>query len=242
MDGSKIGYKPDEEEALKEAIKTAFEKVKGAMNDPWPTFVGVADAEWVGPDEVAAKKSLAKKLKECYQSCVEIVQELGDNINEIHDSWKTMQESFHIDNGEDAEKGKIQDLDAFTVTADEPELTVEDRDFAKSDFMGLVNGLPSAQKVHEAAVDYANTVKKSIQELYDAIETNKAYFGSQQVEAIKNLIVKIGEILQNLTTAFKDVDIAINAAMKKYEEQEGTVAETANSYNKDVDSSNFMTE
>ena len=63
-DGSKLGYVPQEEEELKNAIKEAFAKVKDAMDSPWGTLIGVMDAEWVGPDQVAAEKGLAKKLKE----------------------------------------------------------------------------------------------------------------------------------------------------------------------------------
>lgn len=79
----------------------------------------------------------------------------------------------------------------------------------ESGFRGLKNGLQSAQTCRNAVKDFVDKVKQKTNDLFEDINTNKAFFGNQ-AEVVKKYITSAGDCVYLISSAVKDLDVALD--------------------------------
>lgn len=204
-----IGYNVAKINEMLENIKESYASIKGAITNNWPALSNTLGTEWIGPDEVAFEKELAKRVNKLYSECAETINTTIDNVMNIGQKWKEFQMGNKLENGTVEIESSISEIKAEKVTAEESIVSAAQRTFSADTNLGLANGGSSAGTIMDAAQDYVKRIKNTTSRLYDQVGTSSAFLGDIQSASIQKYLNNIGTSLGRLNACIKDLHDAL---------------------------------
>ena len=235
-----IGYNVAEAQKLIDSIVATYNQMSSKIGQEWPAFTQTMQTEWVGPDQVNMQNIIAKRLIELHENCRVTVQQTANNLVELEKNWRRFQQDNKIDGSVDV--SSIRELDAPGNLSSNIRESVNDnfsKTFTEGQNLGLTNGVSSAQNIQNKATEFANAVSSYVKQIYNEIESSKAFFGEQQEAGIKSYLDKIGEGLGKYLTCFKDLNDALtNLAGQSYSQSAQDVGTQYSSANADINLNN----
>lgn len=204
------GFNVSNAEKLTEDIASAYKSFGSNIKKEWEVVVTTLQNEWIGPDEQDFEKEFAKRVCKMYAQAQELVKKSIENIVDLTNTWIDFQNKNSLD-GKGI--GDVKKLSVNNVPAlDEKIISHKARTFTEKDDMGLAN-TNSASKISKDVKEFATGLKKQSKDMFDAIESNKAFFGGQ-AKQISKYVEAVGETLGEITVAIADLDKALDTLAK----------------------------
>ena len=224
MDG--ISYNLSAAKEVTEKMGSALGSIKNSMESEWPALVSTFQKNWVGEDEAAFEKVLAKTIFDTFENCQIVVNNASAFIIDAVNAFATFQSSL---------AGSMQQGEGYTIqTIDAPEklnisvdIPVSSQTFDESTQRGLQSD-GAAQELISAIESYAKSIKGKIEEEYGAIDLGTSFVGSEQRPAMEGFIHSLGESVGNLLSSVDSfINETIPGLQKAYQQQQTQVTQDA---------------
>lgn len=203
-----IGYNIKKINEVMEGISTAYSestKKVEEMYNQW--FQPSLRQHWIGPDEQDFEKKFVDRLNELLTNSEILAKNAIDTMYSLGEAWCDFQDTNTI-GGESTGQGAALKAQLVKPPVSYKEfISFSAIEFNGSENLGLATPSSAGQLKAQLEAFVTNT-KSSIKQLFDAVDSNNAFFGDQAVK-VRNHVDKVGEVLGTLTTAVKDFDEAM---------------------------------
>lgn len=221
-----IGYKPEEVNELTKTIAKSYETLGENMSEGWSTVSNVMQQNWKGMDEQDYESKLAARMVKLYQNCTELVNAMMQQMINLAESWQDYQNRNRLTGGDGGGVGAASfSFEMPTLMQYDMASIVRLKENAFSgEVLGLVNGGGSA--IESSVSSYINDIKAKVQNIYDNITANTAFYGNQ-TQKIEEYIKAVGTAVAAVSTDVNDMYEAIaKLTTTGYEQADSTVAST----------------
>ncbi len=229
-----IGYNIKKINDLLADIADSYEKIGKAMKDGWNSVDRTLGQNWIGEDEVAYTGELAKRICELYANCKETVHTVASSIKGLGDSWKAFQKQNVIDGATADEIVGDIEMPAFTDAGIEDTVKKPNRSFDANTNRGIKDE-HAGTECFDAVTTYVTEVKGKVANLYDKLDTEKAFLGTEQSGRIKTYLTEMGKSIADLTTCVKTLRSHIETLTANVAKQESTTVESISSASTSID-------
>ncbi len=227
-----IGFNVDKANAAMQGVSDAYNSVTNTIKQGWEDVVAVLRAEWVGKDEQEFELKLRDRLFSLGRSLQSLSYDTVEVFDMLVQAWIKFQDGNNITSaanaGTEVSNGfasemlpKIQKPSIRSM----PTLSFSARTFDSATNFGLTNTY-SASNIMEAMRSYVTTVQSNVESVYDQIDTNAAFFGTNQAQQLKLLKDKVGESMGIVATSIKDLGTAMEELTRRYREADETAGQS----------------
>lgn len=214
------GFNISKADKITTDIAAAYENFGKKIASEWTTVQSTMQNEWIGPDQQDFELKFVERVCDMYEQCYNLATTAIQNVEKLTNGWIEFQNKNTI-SGEALGTAKTYASEAV-VTVNRFIISRKSRTFTDADNMGLANAT-SASNISQAFATYAANLKSGATELFGAIDTTNAFFGSQQT-ALKKYVETIGDTMAEISSAIKDLDIALaTLANTNYTTSDSTV-------------------
>ena len=220
-----IGYNVEKINELMNSLLGSYLDLAETISSGWPALSAKMEAEWIGPDEVDYETTLAKGIVSIYNACHKNVSDMIQNIFTLGMNWKSFQATNKMVEGEGAVV-PVGELTKPDVPSVDISLLVKPGNpvFTASTNMGLANGAESGTAIKQQFDAYIDEVYKGVKGLYEALDSSKAFLGTELNSAVNTYLQSMGEAMAKLTTCHRTIYEALDKLIAGYTTHESSEA------------------
>lgn len=204
-----IGYNVKHAQDLVDDIAESYNKIKTYTKEGWHDLSETMRKEWVGEDEQDFEQEFINKICTIYEETAELVKSAVGTIGNLANNWINFQKTNTIfkgkGNGVSSSSGTVE---IPTIAVDNPIVSYKSFTIGESEDRGLKTA-GSAAEIQAKVSEYVGTIKSKVNGLFDQLNVDSAFFGSQ-VSSIKAYITQTNTSIQELSTAVKDMYNHVN--------------------------------
>lgn len=213
-----IGFNLKKADEMIERVVEEYNNLGIYTSEQWLPLKETLRKEWVGPDEQNFEKNFVKRICELYVTSYNLASNCTKTLAELSDQWVSFQRKNTIDGSTAADfdtmaQSVLEGIKEFLfgspkLKKNENIITfVPDVNLDSNTNRGLQNASSKAN-IQSAVNEFVTAVRNRTQGLFNAIETNQAFFG-EQAASIKSYIEATGVAIGEVTTAVKDLNDAL---------------------------------
>lgn len=227
-----IGYNIEKINNVMNGIRKAYLNANSYIVEEFPHLKSVFRTHWIGYDEYDFETNLVGRLNMLIGKGFELCETTLKTLRELALAWIRFQQNNviedkgvatkndYVNSAGEAVKNRgwhveninnmIESLEGplFNTSQMESVSSGEQPAFSASTNFGLLeSGSPSA--ITAAMDNFVTNVKNNFKSLFEAIETDKAFYGVQ-ANSLKEMMEELAGLLGELTTALRDLENAMN--------------------------------
>lgn len=223
------GYNVKGARDLAAAVETSYTRYGQKISTEYQSLVSVLRSEWIGYDEQDFEAKLAQRICELYGKAYDLTKGTISDIETLINNWIRFQNKNRLtsQSGASVSVDTMQEITIdVNISRNDSIVQFSAITFSENDDLGLTSD-NSYSNIKDAAETFKNNLKAQSKELFDAINPANAFFGDQ-TSKIKNYIEKVGESLEDITLAIKDLYDALDDLTKKsYKTQDNSQEDIA---------------
>lgn len=204
-----IGYNPQEINSLLDVVSKSYNTLGSNIAEGWSSVSNTMQQNWKGTDEQDFEAKLADRMCKLYDNCTELVKATMTTIEGLGRSWVEFQNTNRLQGGDSTVSVANSEI-TFEIPTIEPydmrsTVKLAENTFAGEN-LGLVNG--GGATINSSVTAYTEDIKSKVKNLYDQIDSSKAFLGDQSA-SINEFLAAVGSAVQALATDVADMQEAL---------------------------------